>query len=139
MSTTVCVVVYSDDSATRRHVITTVGCRPDSAVGPVEFVETATHAALLAVVAAGGIDLVVVDGEASPSGGLGLARQLKDELPQCPPLMALIARDADVWLAAWSGADVVLGPTYSSTELVDNVIRLLRHRRAVIPSARTAR
>lgn len=130
------VVVYSDNRVTRNRVVNAVGCRPDVHLGPVEFVEVATAGALMAVLDAGGIDLAILDGEATPVGGLGAARQLKDEVRQCPPLLAMIARDADRWLASWSRADATVGPHWGPTELADSVIGLLR---AVTPLVRTAR
>ncbi|MCV7063842.1 hypothetical protein H7I76_33135, partial [Mycolicibacterium vaccae] len=33
----------------------------------------------------GGFDLVILDGEAAPVGGMGIAKQLKDEIGHCPP------------------------------------------------------
>ena len=53
---------------------------------------------------AGGIDLAILDGEAVP-GGMGLCRQLKDEILRCPPILVLIGRPDDAWLATWSRAD----------------------------------
>jgi hypothetical protein len=39
---------------------------------------------------------------------MGLARQVKDEVEGPPPILLLVARPADAWLATWSGADAVL-------------------------------
>lgn len=100
-------------------------------VDDVEYIEVATHAAVVAVMASGGVDLVILDGEARPAGGLGVARQLTDELRHCPPLLVLIARSADAWLAAWSRADATLGPGYTPQELMDSVIRLCGQRTPV--------
>ena len=54
------------------------------------------------------IDLLVLDGEAAPAGGLGIARQLKDEIDDCPPTCVVIARAADRWLAAYAQVDATL-------------------------------
>lgn len=97
-------------------------------VDDVEYIEVATHAA---VMASGGVDLVILDAEATPAGGLGVARELTDELRYCPPLLVLIARSADAWLAAWSRADATLGPGYTPQELMDSVIRLCGQRTPV--------
>jgi hypothetical protein len=44
-------------------------------------------------------------------GGLGVARQLKDELFNCPPVLVMTARKEDAWLATWSRAEAnVLHP-----------------------------
>ena len=42
----------------------------------------------------GGIDLAILDGEAVPAGGMGICRQLKDEIYQCPPVLVLTGRPA---------------------------------------------
>src|SRR5690349_16121028 len=100
------VLVYSDAPAFRDAVRTAVGRRPSPGSDRVEFVEAATGAALLELVE--GVDLVIVDGEARPTGGFGLAKQLKDELEDCPPVLVYVARKDDTWLAKWSLADAVL-------------------------------
>ena len=50
----------------------------------------------------------MLDGEAAPAGGLGIARQLRDEVADCPPVVVVIARAADRWLAAFAKADATL-------------------------------
>ncbi len=50
----------------------------------------------------------MLDGEAAPAGGLGIARQLKDEFDDCPPTVVVIARAADRWLAAYAKVDATL-------------------------------
>ena len=57
---------------------------------------------------AGGIDLAILDGEAVPAGGMGIARQLKDEIYRCPPMLVLTGRPDDGWLATWSRADAAV-------------------------------
>ena len=81
------VIVYSDDPSVRDGVRTAVGRRPASDLGRVEWVECTTGPDLIRLVDAGGVDLVVLDGEAWPTGGLGLARQMKDELVDAPPTL----------------------------------------------------
>ncbi len=56
---------------------------------------------------AGVIDAVIADGEATPAGGMGLAKQMKDELDPSPPVLVLLGRADDRWLADWSRADAV--------------------------------
>ena len=132
------VLVYSDDPDQRAAVVTAVGRRPAADLGRIEWVECATGRELLAAVDAGGIDLVVLDGEARPTGGLGLAKQLKDELADCPPTLVLVARKDDAWLAKWSLADAVLPLPIDPPALVDAVAVLLRHREAALPVRRAA-
>ena len=58
----------------------------DNRVVPMVLVDLATAPAVMQQMVSGKTDLAILDGEASPSGGLGLAKQLKDELLQCPPI-----------------------------------------------------
>ena len=67
-------------------------------------------------------------GEAVPAGGMGIARQLKDEIYRCPPLLVLTGRVQDNWLATWSRADGVVSHPLDPIELAETVIRLLRSR-----------
>lgn len=130
------VVVYSDDAAVRDQVRSAVGRRPAPDVGRIEWVECATGDEVLRAVDAGGVDLVVLDAEAWPTGGLGLAKQMKDELKDCPPALVLIARRADAWLATWSQADGVVAHPIDAPELTGVATDLLRRRQAGEPVRR---
>jgi CheY-like chemotaxis protein len=132
------VLVYSDDPAFRDAVRLAVGRRPSPDLERVEFVEAPTGAALLEAVDAGGIDVVVIDGEARPTGGFGLAKQLKDELADCPPVLVMVARKDDTWLAKWSLADAVLPLPVDAPATVAAVIELLKHREQALPVRRAA-
>jgi DNA-binding response OmpR family regulator len=99
------ILLYSDDIATRDAVRVAVGRRPARDVEVTSWRECATGPAVIEAVENGAFDLLVLDGEASPTGGLGLCRQLKDEIFNCPPILVLTGRPQDGWLAAWSQAD----------------------------------
>ena len=130
------VVVYSDDAAVRGQVTTAVGRRPAPDVGRIEWVECSTGPEVVARLDRGGVDLVVLDGEAWPTGGMGLARQLKDEITDCPPTLVLVARDDDRWLATWSMADEVVKHPVEPGILTTAVVDLLRRREARLPVRR---
>src|SRR4051812_31429335 len=102
------VLVYSHRSQVREAVRTAVGRRPASDVGPITWIECLTGDEVVAAVDRGGIDLCILDGEAQPTGGLALARQLDQEVADRPAVGVLIARQADRWLAHWSGAEGTL-------------------------------
>ena len=131
------VVVYSDDAAVRDLVRGAVGRRPADDLGRVEWVECSTGKHVLAALDAGGVDAVILDGEAWPTGGIGLAKQMKDELPDCPPVCVLIARRDDRWLATWSQADAVVSHPVDAPELTAAVAELLRRREAGLPVRRS--
>jgi hypothetical protein len=65
-----------------------------------------------------------------PAGGLGIARQLKDEVPDCPPICVVIARAADRWLAAYARVDATLVHPLDPVTTGETVAGLLRQRAA---------
>ncbi len=125
---TMTVLVYSDNAVTRRTVRDAIGRRPAADVPRVTFVECATEPAVIARMDAGGIDVCVLDGEAVPAGGMGICRQLKDEIYRCPPVLVLTGRVADNWLAAWSRADAAVPHPLDPVALARAVAELMRAR-----------
>ena len=121
------ILVYSDDANTRAEVMLALGKRPHPDLPAVEYVECATEPVVIATLDAGGIDLAILDGEATPAGGIGICRQLKDEIYQCPPVLVLIGRREDGWLATWSRADGVVPHPIDPLVLAETVINLMRH------------
>ena len=126
------IVVYSDDLTVRAHIAAALGTSIAADLAPHTIVEFATGPALRLYVdnkarsADHGIDLFILDGEAAPEGGMGVARQLKDELFNCPPVLVITARKEDAWLATWSRAEAnVLHPIDPFT-LAHTVADLLR-------------
>lgn len=134
--TTCRVVVYSDDAAIRDAIRTSVGRRPADDLGRIAWVGCSTGKQVLEALDEGGIDLAVLDGEAWPTGGLGLAKQMKDELADCPPVLVLIARRDDQWLATWSQADAVVAHPIDPPQLTAAVVELLHRREAGLPVRR---
>jgi DNA-binding response OmpR family regulator len=103
-----CVLLYSHRAETRDSVRTAVGRRPAADVGPLTWIECDTGDEVVAAVDGGGVDLCILDGEAQPTGGLALARQLEEEVADRPAVCVLIARQSDRWLAHWSRAEGTL-------------------------------
>ncbi|MBV1852552.1 hypothetical protein [Catellatospora tritici] len=101
------VLLYSDDQQVRDRMRLAIGEHPGKDL-TVEFVEASSYGECVQLVDDYEIDLLVLDGEATPGGGLGVARQLKDEIDDCPPTCVVIARAADRWLAAYARVDVTL-------------------------------
>ncbi|MET7437096.1 hypothetical protein ACWERY_32605 [Streptomyces sp. NPDC004082] len=128
MQPTATVLVYSDDSNTREQVRLATGRRPAADVPQVEFVECATPAAVLTELGKGGIDVCVLDGEAVPMGGMGVCRQIKDEIFECPPVLVLIGRPQDAWLATWSRAEAAVTHPVDPVEFAATLASLLRRK-----------
>jgi DNA-binding response OmpR family regulator len=131
MQPTATVLVYSDDSNTREQVRLASGRRPAADVPPVEFLECATAAAVIKELDKGGIDVCVFDGEAVPMGGMGLCRQIKDEIFECPPVLVLIGRPQDAWLATWSRAEAAVTLPVEPVEFASALASLLRDKQAL--------
>jgi hypothetical protein len=122
------VLVYSDDVNTREQVIFALGRRPHPDLPKLEYVEVATEPVVIQQVDAGGLDLLILDGEAVPAGGMGIAKQLKDEIYRCPPILVLTGRPQDAWLATWSRAEAAVPHPLDPVRLAETVIELLRSR-----------
>lgn len=125
---TATILVYSDDRSTRDQVKFALGRRVAADLPEIEVVECATHQAVTRMLDAGGIDLAILDGEAVPAGGMGVCRQIKDEVADCPPVLLLVARVADAWLGTWSRAEAVVPYPIDPVRLPDSVADLLRAR-----------
>jgi DNA-binding response OmpR family regulator len=119
------ILLYASDRTTRQDVRLALGRKVAADLPPVRLLEVATQAAVLNAMDAGGIDLAILDGEAVP-GGMGLSRQLKDEVLRCPPLLVLIGRPDDAWLATWSRADGAVAHPVDPLRLPAAVAALLR-------------
>jgi DNA-binding response OmpR family regulator len=94
----------------------------------VTFLDCSTYDEVIRLVDTTEVDLLVLDGEAAPTGGLAIARQLKDEIPDCPPRCLVIARAADRWLAAYAQVEATLVYPLDPFETARTVVALLRDR-----------
>jgi hypothetical protein len=122
------VLLYASDRTTRENVRLTLGRKLAADLPPIELLEVATQPAVVSVMDRGGIDLAILDGEAVP-GGIGLCRQLKDEVLNCPPVLLLIGRPDDAWLATWSRAEGAVAHPVDPIRLPEMAAALLRARR----------
>src|SRR5665647_3150076 len=86
------VLLYSDNPQTREAVLTAVGTRAAKDLPTLEWIEVATHAAVVSRVEEGGCDLLV-----------------------------LIGRQQDRWLASWSEADAVVARPLDPLPLQETV------------------
>ena len=130
------VLVYSHRAEVRDAVRTAVGRRPATDVGPLTYLECETGDEVVATVDRGGIDLCILDGEAQPTGGLALARQLEEEVADRPAVCVLIARQPDRWLAHWSRAEGTLPFPVDPLTAPGVVADLLRERTSRWPAVR---
>lgn len=125
-TTSVSVLLYSNDRSVRDAVRVGVGERPADDVVITRWMECATPEVTLLEAQSGAYDLLVLDGESQPYGGMGVCRQLKNELFDCPPVLVLTGRPGDGWLATWSQADAVLSRPLDEARLTAAVADLAR-------------
>jgi len=62
---------------------------------------------------------------------MGVCRQAKDEIYDCPPVLLVIGRPDDGWLATWSRADAVISHPIDPVALAQALAALMRERAAV--------
>ena len=124
------VLLYSDDPQVRERMRLAIGTHPAKDL-TVRFVETATYAETERTIDDEDVDLLVLDGEATPAGGIGIARQLKDEVADAPPTILVIARAADRWLAAYARVEATLVHPLDPVLTGRTVAEMLRQRAAV--------
>lgn len=124
------VLLYSDDREVRTAVKSAIGERPHPDLPRVEFVEVATEPVVIQRLDEGDIDVVILDGEAVPAGGMGIARQIKDEIFHAPPVIVLTAREQDAWLATWSRAEAAVPHPIDPFRLAESFLEVARTRLA---------
>jgi DNA-binding response OmpR family regulator len=119
-------LVYSDDVNVREQVRLALGKRIHPELPELTYVDVATGPMVIRHIEKHDIDLAILDGEATPTGGMGIAKQLKDEIAECPPIVVLTGRRDDAWLAKWSRAEGAVPLPIDPIELADAVVGILR-------------
>jgi CheY-like chemotaxis protein len=126
------IVVYSDDSTVRQAIVSALGKKIAGDLPEHVVHEFATGPALRLYIDRNNVDgnfkadIFILDGEAVPEGGMGVARQLKDEVFNCPPILLITGRPQDAWLAAWSRAEASVSHPVDPFTLAATVADLLR-------------
>ena len=110
----------------REQVKLALGRRIHPELPELTYVDVATGPMVIRRVENDNIDLAILDGEATPTGGMGIAKQLKDEIADCPPIVVLTGRQDDAWLAKWSRAEAAVPLPVDPIRLADAVVGLLR-------------
>jgi DNA-binding response OmpR family regulator len=125
------ILIYSDDSAVREEIILALGLRPLNEVAKARYLQIATEPMVQEKLRSEKFDLVILDGEAAPAGGMGIAKAAKDEIYDCPPILLIIQRPQDAWLATWSRADGVVPRPIDPVVMRQTAAALLRKRLAI--------
>jgi DNA-binding response OmpR family regulator len=129
------VLVYSHRQDVRDRIMAAVGRRPAPDVGRIDFLECSSVADVLMAIDDRVADVVILDGEAQPTGGMGICRQIHQESAAIPPIVLTVRRADDRWLATWSQADEILVHPLDPVIAAETVASLLRRLPARSPSA----
>jgi CheY-like chemotaxis protein len=126
------IALYSDDASVRETVRKALGSRIAPDLAPHTITEFATGPALRSRVDSGqNFDLFILDGESVPEGGLGIAKQLKDEVFNCGTVIVIVGRASDAWLAGWSRAEGVISHPIDPFTIAATVADILRKSRVI--------
>lgn len=125
------IAVYSDRRALREDVRAAIGSSLGRDYPSVELTDFATAPILIRALHNREFDLCLLDGETAPLGGIGLAYQIRNEVDNPPPLVLMLARRDDAWLATWSKADEVVPLPIDPLQLPATVSRILSEREAM--------
>ena len=135
-SNTVAVLVYSQHPEVRAEVRNAVGRRAAGDLGRIEWVECSNYSQVRNQLDSGDIALAILDGDAQPTGGIGLARQFKNEITDCPPIIVLLLRPQDRWLASWALADAAILRPIDPVDAAAVVAETLHKHATTIPVIR---
>lgn len=127
------ILLYSNDAAVRDTMRLALGRRPAPDLGSVRFIEASNAHEVMSTIDAGGVDVLLLDGEAWPTGGMAIARQVRDEIADPPATCVILARKVDAWLATWSQADAYIAHPLNPVETAHTIGNLLRQRVARTP------
>ncbi len=108
--------------------MTAIGRRPAPDVGRVDYLECSQVHEVMMATQGRVADVLILDGEAQPTGGIGISRQIHQEAPVVPPIVLVVRRADDRWLATWAGADEILVHPLDPVTAADRIADLLRRR-----------
>lgn len=135
-SNSITVLVYSQHPQVRAEVRSAVGRRAAGELGRIEWVECSNYSQVRNELDGGDVALAILDGDAQPTGGVGLSRQFKNEITNCPPIIVLLLRPQDKWLATWAQADAVIVRPVDPVTTATTVREVLERAAATIPVIR---
>lgn len=79
-------------------------------------------------------DLVVVEVAVTPYGAFGIARDVKASPEDSCPVIVVLERPQDDWLARWSGADALVNRPVDPFALAQVARRLVEEHRGAAPA-----
>jgi DNA-binding response OmpR family regulator len=103
-----------------------------------DFIEVSDGNQAVAVAEARHPDLVVVEVGVTPYGAFGIARDVKASTEVACPVLVVLERPQDEWLARWSGADALVNRPVDPFALAEVARLLVEEHRGLAPTTKEA-
>jgi DNA-binding response OmpR family regulator len=103
-----------------------------------EFIEVTDGNQAVAVAEDRHPDLVVVEVGVTPYGAFGIARDIKASTEVACPVLVVLERPQDEWLARWSGADALVNRPVDPFALAEVARMLVEEHRGLVPTTKEA-
>jgi DNA-binding response OmpR family regulator len=103
-----------------------------------EFIEVSDGNQAVAVAEHRHPDLVVVEVGVTPYGAFGIARDIKASEEVACPVLVVLERPQDEWLARWSGADALVNRPVDPFALAEVARMLVEEHRGLVPTPEEA-
>lgn len=120
------VLLFSDNVHNRQAVKDAAGLSLGDGFAPISWVECATADMVRKEFKPGRFAALVLDAEAQPEGGPAVVRSLRDLTDNVPPVLMLIARDQDEWLARWARSSITVKAPFDPFEVEEALRQVLR-------------
>ena len=132
------ILLVSPDASSRELMRVAVGSLERRLGEPLSFLEAADGVEGATIGLREHPDAVVADEIASRAGAFSLAKDLRGSPdPYLGPIVILLERRQDGWLARWSGADAWFVEPVDPFELADRLVELIGGRREATEPARS--
>lgn len=119
------IMLFSADLHTRETIMDAVGVSGAFDLPPISWLEVATAKAAKLSFEPERFAALVLDAETTQEGGESLSRWLHDHNEKVPPVIMLVARPQDEWLARWSGAAQCIQAPFPADTVVDTIRKVL--------------
>lgn len=120
------ILLFSNDRHTRETIMDAAGVSGVFDLPPIKWLEVATSAAVKQNFEEGRFAALVLDAEVPKEGGESVSRWLHDHSEKVPPVVMLVARQQDEWMARWSGAKRCVPAPYDAEDVVNTIREVLK-------------
>lgn len=132
------ILVYSDNRDMRNTIIQAVGRKVGKNFPEIRYTEAATGPGAILKVEEGNFDLLILDAETPKLGGIGLGKQVRDEVDPDMPFIVLVGRPQDRWLARVAKPNAILDQPVNPRELAGAVKEILEAKQTRVESGASA-